>query len=217
MTCVRSPRWRGRVAICCRCSSIVPRIVRGPRSRTSTESGIGLVIISCGGRLRNSSGTMIERSASRAPRLTKPQSADRERDRAELQQPVVDDLADDRLAQADASRACFIGLRSAPAQIAKSCCSVLRSVPASRSRMMRPSRTSETLPLLLRHDHDDGVGLLGEADGGAVARAERLRDVRIPGQRQEAAGGGDSAVLNDHRTVVDRRRRRERPTAGARG
>ena len=59
--------------------------------------------------------------------------------------------------------------------------------------------------VLLGDDDDHRVGLLGEADGGAMAGAERLADVRVGGQRQEAAGGGDAALAHDERAVVDRR------------
>ena len=47
------------------------------------------------------------------------------------------------------------------------------------------------LAVLLGHDDDDGIGLLGDAEGGAMARPEALGlDGRL-GQRQERAGGED--------------------------
>ena len=59
--------------------------------------------------------------------------------------------------------------------------------PASTSRVILPSRTSEIVPSSSETTMTTRVGLLGEADGGAVARAERLADVRVGGERQEAA------------------------------
>src|SRR5262249_10817427 len=46
-----------------------------------------------------------------------------------------------------------------------------------------PLAHERDLALLLRPDSDDGVGLLGEAEGGGVPRAGRLRDVRVSGER----------------------------------
>jgi hypothetical protein len=46
------------------------------------------------------------------------------------------------------------------------------------------------------------VGLLGDADGRAVARAEAGRHRRIDGQRQKAVGGRDPVLLHDHRAIV---------------
>src|SRR5262245_39036542 len=59
------------------------------------------------------------------------------------------------------------------------------------------------LALLLRHHHDDGVRLLRETDGGAVTSAERLGDIRIHRQWQEASRGGDASLLDDDRAVVN--------------
>src|SRR5581483_11230176 len=59
--------------------------------------------------------------------------------------------------------------------------------------------------VLLRDDDRERVRLLREPDRRAMARAERLRDVRVRREGQEAAGRGDAAVLDDERAVVDRR------------
>ena len=54
---------------------------------------------------------------------------------------------------------------------------------------MLPSRAIEIEPALFRHDHRHGVVLLGETDGGAMARAELAAAGPADGQRrkQEAA------------------------------
>ena len=72
------------------------------------------------------------------------------------------------------------------------------------------------LPALLGHHHGDGVVLLGQADRGAVARAEIAPDDRIDGQRQEAGRGGDAILLNDDRAVMERRARAERSSPAGR-
>src|SRR5262249_5381164 len=89
--------------------------------------------------------------------------------------------------------------------------------PLQRGAQRGGVHVARDLPLAHQRDHpvllgdNDGerVGLLGEADGRPVARAEGFRDGRVGGEREEAAGGGDAAVLDDERSVVDRRDRHE--------
>src|SRR5262249_16260906 len=99
--------------------------------------------------------------------------------------------------------------------------------PLQRGAQRGGVHVARDLPLAHQRDHavllgdDDGerVGLLGEADGRPVARAEGLRDGRVGGEREEAAGGGDATVLDDQRPVVKRRTRHgdagEAPLRGA--
>ena len=63
------------------------------------------------------------------------------------------------------------------------------------------------LAVLLGDDDDHRVGLLGDAEGGAVARPEALGVDRGLGQRQERPGGDDPVVADDHRAIVERRLR----------
>ena len=61
------------------------------------------------------------------------------------------------------------------------------------------------LAVLLGDDDDDRVGLLGDAEGGPVARPEPLGvDGRL-GQRQQGSGRDDPLVADDHRAIVERR------------
>ena len=55
---------------------------------------------------------------------------------------------------------------------------------------------------LLADDDDDRVGLLGDAERGAVARAERLVEDLGVGHREEDAGLRDAQVADDDRAVV---------------
>ena len=61
------------------------------------------------------------------------------------------------------------------------------------------------LAVLLRHDHDDRVGLLGDAERGTMARPEALGVDRRLGQRQEGARREDRLAADDDRAVVERR------------
>ena len=83
-------------------------------------------------------------------------------------------------------------------------CSVVRSVAPSTSRVDAALARERDGAVFLGDDEHHGVGLLGEADRGAVPRAERLRHIGVGGERQEAAGRGDASVLDDERSVVDR-------------
>lgn len=67
---------------------------------------------------------------------------------------------------------------------------------------MRPSSASRMFRLF-RHDERNRVVLFGEADGGAVARPEFTRQLRIDGQRQEARRRSQSIFLQDHRAIVE--------------
>src|ERR1700755_1367709 len=62
-------------------------------------------------------------------------------------------------------------------------------------------------PGFLGNDDDYGVGIFGDADGGAVAGAEVLAQPRVLRQRQKARGSGDAFALDDDRAVVQRRLR----------
>ena len=82
--------------------------------------------------------------------------------------------------------------------------------PRSACRSDAPSRLRDDVaveaeadgPALLADDDDDRVGLLGDAERGAVARAERLvEDLRV-GHREEDAGLGDAQVADDDGAVV---------------
>ena len=65
------------------------------------------------------------------------------------------------------------------------------------------------LPVLLRHDDHDGVGLLGDPEGRPVTRPEPLGVDRRLGQRQERAGRHDPLVADDDGAVMERRARHE--------
>jgi hypothetical protein len=60
------------------------------------------------------------------------------------------------------------------------------------------------LAVLLGHDHDHRVGLLGDAQGGPMARPEPLGvDGRL-GQREQRPGRDHPVVADDHGAVVER-------------
>ena len=80
-----------------------------------------------------------------------------------------------------------------------------RSRSGSSPRSMTPSTASEITPALLG-DHDDHrVRLLGQADRGAVARAERAGEAEVAREGQEAAGRRDPVSLDERGPVVERR------------
>ena len=57
---------------------------------------------------------------------------------------------------------------------------------------------------LLRDDEHDRIRLFGEADRGAMARAEMALGQHVLGERQETAGGFDLVSAHDRRAVVQR-------------
>ena len=59
-------------------------------------------------------------------------------------------------------------------------------------------------PGLFGNHQREAIGLLGDADGGAMARAQLARERRIGGQRQEAGRRRDAVLLDDHRAIVQR-------------
>ena len=63
------------------------------------------------------------------------------------------------------------------------------------------------LPALLRHDHCDGVVLLGQADRGTVARPEITADNGVDGERQEARRRRDAILLQYYCAIVKGRGR----------
>ena len=54
-------------------------------------------------------------------------------------------------------------------------------------------------------DDGHGVGLLGDAEGRAVAQTQRARDVVVVADGEDAAGGLDAVVGDDHGAVVQGR------------
>ena len=82
--------------------------------------------------------------------------------------------------------------------------SARRSITGSRSRAIEPLKHSEISPRSSRHDDDDRVGVLGDAERGAVAGAELGAEVGRARQRQQRARELDPVVLVDHdRAVVE--------------
>ena len=62
---------------------------------------------------------------------------------------------------------------------------------------------------LLRDNNSHGIGLFGDAERGAVARAPGFAQVRIGAERQETTHGGDPPFLDHERAVMDRRMRQK--------
>src|SRR5712692_7782506 len=60
-------------------------------------------------------------------------------------------------------------------------------------------------PGLLGDDQGDRVGLLANAERGAMPAPEGAGDIGGPRERQEAAGGGDASAFDQHGAVVQRR------------
>ena len=58
------------------------------------------------------------------------------------------------------------------------------------------------LPRLLRDNDRDGVRLLGDANGGAVAGAKLRCGIGVVRQGQDHAGGHDSPITHDGRAIV---------------
>src|SRR4051812_35727018 len=54
------------------------------------------------------------------------------------------------------------------------------------------------------NDDDNGVGFFGEADGGAVAGAERFAEVLALGERENARGKSDAVAFEDHAAIMER-------------
>ena len=73
-----------------------------------------------------------------------------------------------------------------------------------------PAPLDEADLLVLLGDHDDeGIGLLGDAEGGPMAGAEALGVDRHLREREQGAGGQDRVAADDHGAVVQRGPRRE--------
>ena len=58
---------------------------------------------------------------------------------------------------------------------------------------------------LLGDDHRHCIRFLGDADAGAMARAELSGEQGVHGKRQEASGGSDTVFLHNGGAVVQRR------------
>jgi hypothetical protein len=56
---------------------------------------------------------------------------------------------------------------------------------------------------LLGHDHDDGVGLLGDAEGGAVPRPEGLIERLDVRHREKHASFDDAEIADDDGAIVE--------------
>ena len=85
---------------------------------------------------------------------------------------------------------------------------MLRRFLPSRSRISSPSKATEMMPLFPRPPRRPRRSPR-DAERGAVAGAELLGQLGVARERQEAGGGGDPVVLDDHRAVVKRRVRGE--------
>ena len=62
---------------------------------------------------------------------------------------------------------------------------------------------------LFGHDDGNGVGFLGQADRGAMTRAQLATELGIDGERQKAGCRGDPVLLDDDGAIVQRRGRLE--------
>ena len=57
---------------------------------------------------------------------------------------------------------------------------------------------------LLADDDGQGIGLLADTHGGAVAQSEFLGEAEVVTDGEDAAGSGDAFVGDDHTAVVER-------------
>ena len=80
---------------------------------------------------------------------------------------------------------------------------------SSTGRESLPAARDRDRAGLFRNDEHDGVGLLGQAERRAMARAEARMRQRLFGERQKASRRLDAALAHDHRAVVQGRRGRE--------
>ena len=152
------------------------------------------------GKLRQLDRERHAPAVSRSPAFTKNQSTNAQTAAKSLSAEAAAQRRGDRRSRSR-GRTCAIRRPAAAAS--------LRSTPASRSRVIRPSRTSEILP----SSSDTTITTASVSSVRPIAARWRVPSVLltfglvVSGRRQP--GGYDPALVHDHRAVVHRRRRQE--------
>ena len=108
-----------------------------------------------------------------------------------------------------ASPACAVGASRSATSARSSCASV------GHAHDPGPLDDAHLAALLGHHDRDR-VGVLGDAERGAMARAEPLGEGHL-GERQQRGRGEHVAAADDHRPVVELGARARRSSSAARG